>query len=102
MSKSRINIVDEIGSFIAKHGNKPEQWYIGTAVSPKTQLFTVHGFTKRDVGLYREAGNDADAASVAGLFMGRGARGDKGVKPGAVYVYAYKMTSGTKPGYGGK
>jgi hypothetical protein len=74
-----------------------DQWYVGTAVAARTQMFIVHGFKNGDVGLYRQAASESDAASLAAHLIKRGAKGDGAVKPGAVSIYVFKRSSHSKP-----
>jgi hypothetical protein len=97
MAKSKSEIMDDVQAFVAKHGGKYKEWYVGTAEDPKSVLFGAHKFKTGDKGLYREAVSEIQAAEVVEFFKGRGAKGDEGVKRGADRVYAYKMAPHTKP-----
>ncbi|TAK98841.1 MAG: hypothetical protein EPO08_18065 [Rhodospirillaceae bacterium] len=97
MAKSRMDLLDEIQAFMRRHVSPPAHWYVGTAKVPRAQLFDVHGFKPNDIGLYRQTTSDNDAASIAGFIMKGGSKGDSVVKPGADYVYVFKMNGHTKP-----
>ncbi len=97
MAKSKSEILDDVQAFVAKHGGKYKEWYVGTAEDPKSVLFSTHKFKNGDKGLYREAMSEIQAAEVAEFFIGQGAKGHGGVKSGADCVYAYKMAQHTKP-----
>jgi len=97
MAKTRMELLDEIQAFMRRSESPAAHWYAGTAKVPRAQLFDVHGFTAKDRGLYRQAGSAEDAASIAGFIMKGGSKGDSGVKPGADYVYVFKMNGHTKP-----
>lgn len=58
MSKTKMEIRDDIEDFIARHGGKYKEWYVGTAADAKTTLFKTHGFKAGDKGLYRQAGSE--------------------------------------------
>jgi hypothetical protein len=95
--KSRTQILDDITSFIARHKGNMSQWYVGTAADPHHQLFNIHGFKNTDVGLFRNAASSSDAASIADLLIGRGARGHRGEKAGARAIYIFKLAKHTTP-----
>src|ERR1700753_836976 len=97
MSKSKAEIRDDIEDFIARHGGKYKEWYVGSAGDPKSTLFKNHGFKGGDKGLYRQAGSEIQAAEVVEYFTERGTLGNDGVVRGAEYVYAYKRGGHTKP-----
>ena len=97
MSKSKSEILDDFQNFMGKHGGKYKEWYVGTAEDAKGTMFGTHRFKPTDKGLYRQAMSELQAAEVAEFFTNLGARGDDTVKRGAEYVYAYKMSSTTKP-----
>lgn len=98
MAKTKAQILDDIQSFIGRYGGSYKDWYIGTSHDPKGQLFFTHGFRKSDLGLYRQAVSELQAAEVAEFFTGMGAKGDDGVKKNADFVYAFRMAAHTKPG----
>ncbi len=98
MSKSKSEIMDDITVFISRNGGNVREWYVGSAADAKSQLFSTHGFKKGDYGLARQAPSELQAGEVAEYFIGQGAKGDPGVKPGNDCVYAYKMASHHKPG----
>lgn len=98
MSKSKSEIMDDISSFIGRNGGNVREWYVGSTADAKTQLFKTHGFKKGDYGLARQAPSELQAGEIAEYFVGQGAKGDIGVKPGNDCVYAYKLTAHTKPG----
>ena len=98
--KSRTQILQDITSFVARHQFHLSHWYVGTAADPHHQLFKVHGFKDTDVGLFRQAASSSDAASIADLLIGRGARGSRGEKPGAKSIYLFKLAKHTSPPVG--
>ncbi len=83
-----------------RHTSPRAAWYVGTAGDARKELFDVHGFKTSDVGLYRQAASDADASSLAGLLIKRGAKGDSGTKAGATNIFLFKMAAHTKPALG--
>ena len=95
--KSRTQILEDITSFVGRHKTHITRWYVGTAADPHHELFDIHGFKKTDIGLFRQAASSSDAASIADLLIGRGARGSRGEKPGANSVYAFKLARHTSP-----
>jgi hypothetical protein len=95
--KSRTQILEDITSFVARHKSHLCHWYVGTTEDARRQLFKIHGFKETDVGLFRQAASSADAASIADLLIGRGARGDRGEKPGAKSIYVFKLTKHSTP-----
>jgi hypothetical protein len=95
--KSRTQILQDLTSFATRHQTHLSHWYVGTATDPHHQLFKVHGFKDTDVGLFRQAASSSDAASIAVLLIGRGARGDGGEKPGARSIYLFKLAKHTSP-----
>jgi len=95
--KSQTQILDEIVSFMKRHGGPPQSWYVGTAKDSRGQLFKVHGFKKGDVGLYRSATTSSNAAALATQLVERGAQGDTGRKPEATSVYIFRMGRHTTP-----
>ena len=96
MAKQKGEILDDIERFIAKYGNNPRQWYIGTSAAPKDALTKQHNFKTGDIGLIRQAKTELQAAEVAEFFTERGAKGGAVIKPGNDFVYAYKITGHTK------
>ncbi len=98
--KSRTQILEELQDFMKRHPSERGEWYVGTAADASKELFDVHGFKPSDVGLYRHAGSDSDAASLAGLLIKRGAKGDADVKRGATNIFLFKMNAHTKPALG--
>ena len=98
--KSRTEILEDLEGFMKRHAGPRNAWYVGTASDARKELFGVHGFKASDVGLYRHAGSDSDAASLAGLLMKRGAMGDSSTRPGATNVFLFKMAAHTKPALG--
>jgi hypothetical protein len=97
MSKSKAEIRSDIEDFIARHGGKYKEWYVGTAADPKTQIFKIHGFKGGDKGLYRQAGSEIQAAEVVEYFTALGTLGNNAVVRDADCVYAYKRAPHTKP-----
>jgi hypothetical protein len=97
--KSRTQILQDITSFVARHKTHLCHWYVGTAADPHHQLFDVHGFKDTDVGLFRQAASSSDAASIADLLIGRGARGNRGEKPGAKSIYVFRLAKHTTPSF---
>jgi hypothetical protein len=83
-----------------RHANARGDWYVGTSKDARKEMFDVHGFKASDVGLYRHAGSDSDASSLAGLLVKRGAKGDASTKRGADNIYLFKMNAHTKPAAG--
>jgi len=98
MAKSKSEILDDFQSFMGRFGGNYKDWFVGTAPDAKRQMFGPHGFKTGDVGLYRQAISELQAAEVAEFFTGMGARGDDTVKRGADFVYAYKLNEHTRPG----
>ncbi|MDX2222133.1 MAG: hypothetical protein SFV21_05260 [Rhodospirillaceae bacterium] len=98
MAKTKAQILDDMQGFIGRYGGSYKDWYVGTSNDPKGQLFFGHGFRKTDLGLYRQAGSELQAAEVAEFFTGMGAKGDDGVKKNADFVYAFRLAAHTKPG----
>jgi hypothetical protein len=98
MAKSKSEILNDFQEFMAKHGGKYKEWYVGTSPDAKTQLFNGHKFKNgADKGLFREAESEIQAAGVAEFFTNLGAKGDDSVKRDADQVYAYRMAPHTKP-----
>ena len=97
MSKTRTEIIEDIQGFMKRHAAPAEHWYIGTAKAARSQLFMVHKFLASDCGLYRQAGSDAEAATVAAFLIKKGTKGDGALRPGADCVYAFKMNDHTQP-----
>ena len=95
--KSRTQILQDITAFVARHKVHISRWYVGTTADPHHELFEVHGFKDTDVGLFRRAASSSDAASIADLLIGRGARGSRGEKPGAKSIYLFKLAKHTSP-----
>src|SRR5689334_7549195 len=95
--KSRMQILDDITAFMARHKARIEEWYVGSAADPHHQLFSIHGFKDTDIGLFRRAATSSDAASIADLLIGRGARGSRGEKAGAKAVYVFRLAKHTTP-----
>ncbi len=95
--KSRTQILEELTGFMKRHPMPMENWYVGTAVDGRDQLFKVHGFKQGDVGLFRNAGSDSGAASLASLLIKRGAKGDGTTKPDARSIYVFRMARHTTP-----
>ncbi len=100
MSKSRTEILEEMQGFMKPHAAPPEHWYVGTAAAARTQMFAVHRFTPKDVGMFRQTETESAASSLAALLIKRGAKGDASEKAGATSIYLFKMSSGTKPALG--
>lgn len=100
MTRSRTEILDDLQGFMKRHAAPADHWYVGTAAAAKTQMFSVHLFTPKNVGLFRQAANEADASSLAALLIKRGAKGDASEKPGATSVYLFKMSAKTRPALG--
>jgi len=98
--KSRTQILEDLEDFMKRHPSPRGDWYVGTAADGRKELFDVHGFKASDVGLYRQAGSDGDASSLAGLLIKRGAKGDSTTKRGATNIFLFKMTAHTKPALG--
>ena len=97
VQKSRTEILEDLESFMKRHTSPRSDWYVGTAADARKELFDAHGFKTSDVGLYRHAGSDSDAASLAGLLIKRGAKGDSSTKRGATNIFLFKMATHTKP-----
>lgn len=97
IKKSLMQIQNEIVSFMKRHAGRDESWYVGTAKDGRAQLFSVHGFKKGDIGLYRTAATSSDAAALATYLMDHGAQGDSGRKPEATSVYIFRMARHTSP-----
>ena len=97
MSKSKMDIIDDIDQFMRKHGGTSKEWFVASSINPKVDLFRYHGFRKGDKGLMRTAMSELQAAEVAEFFMDQGAKGNDEVITGATYVYAYKRTAHTTP-----
>jgi hypothetical protein len=95
--KTRTQIIEELRDFMRRHEGSTADWYVGTAVEGRKALFEDHGFRQSDVGIFRNAASASDAASIADFLIGRGARGERGLKPDACVVYAFKLTKHTKP-----
>jgi hypothetical protein len=102
MSKSKSEILDDFQAFMGRFGGRYKEWCVGTTDDPKMELFQIHGFKQGDKGLYRQANSELQAAEVAEFFTHLGAKGDDSVKRGSEFVYAYKMSTHTKPGVPGK
>ena len=97
MSKTKMEIRDDIEDFIARHGGKYKEWYVGTAADAKSTLFKTHGFKAGDKGLYRQAGSEIQAGEVVEYFTDLGTLGNNAVVRDADYVFAYKRAPHTKP-----
>jgi hypothetical protein len=97
MTNSTQNILKSFQSFIGKHGNDYAEWYVSTSEDPRLSLIREHKFRTGDTGFLRQARSEAQAAQVTGVLTGLGARGGPNQKPGAHYVYAYKLSPHTRP-----
>ena len=97
MPKSKSDILDDFQGFMSRHGGNYKEWYVGSSKDPKQELFSVHKFKKGDKGLFRQAVSEIQAAEIAEFFTNLGAKGDDGVTREADFVYAYKMSSHTRP-----
>jgi hypothetical protein len=97
MSKTKAEIRTDIEDFIARHGGKYKEWYVGTAADPKKRLFSSHGFKAGDKGLYRQAGSEIQAGELVEYFTDLGTLGNNAVVRDSDFVYAYKRASHTKP-----
>ena len=95
--KSRTQVLEDITSFIKRHNVPMQNWYVGTAVDARAEMFNVHGFKASDVGLYRKTGSDSDAASLVGLLMKRGAKGAVSPKSGSSSIFIFKLAAHTTP-----
>ena len=95
--KSRTQILEDIQTFMERHKAPLDHWYVGTAVNARAQLFDVHKLKAQDVGLFRRAANESDAASLAALLIKRGAKGDATARMGAHSIYAFKLSAHTNP-----
>jgi len=98
--KSRTQVLEDLEDFMKRHVSPRGEWYVGTALDGRKELFTVHGFKATDVGLYRQTGSESDASSLAGLLMKRGAKGDSATKRGATNVFLFRMNTHTNPALG--
>ncbi len=97
MTNSTQNILKSFQSFIGKHGNDYAEWYVSTSEDPRVSLIRDHKFRTGDTGLLRQARSEAQAAQVTGVLTGMGAQGGPNTRPGAHYVYAYKLSPHTRP-----
>lgn len=99
--KSRTEILEDLETFMKRYPGSPrDAWYVGTATDARKEMFNVHGFKATGIGLYRHAGSDSDASSLAGLLIKRGAKGDGETKPGADNIFLFKMDAHTIPAAG--
>lgn len=97
MAKSKSDILDDFQAFMGKHGANYKEWYVSTSPNPKVELFKFHKFKNGDKGLVRTAQTELQAAEVVEFFTDLGAKGDPGVKKGAMAVFAFKMAKHTRP-----
>lgn len=91
--KSKENIIVGFEAYIAKHGGRFGDWYVGVAANPQVRLFQDHNVNESaDAWIYQDAGNDEVARSVEKYFLeirltqGGSGGGDSSTR----FVYAYK------------
>ncbi len=101
MVKTADTICNEIGAFINKHGGNPGQWFVAQSTDPKRELARRHGVGKvaKTPYIIRSAESELQANSVVEHFVTRyKSKGSaEEITRDALYVYAYKTTTKTKP-----
>lgn len=98
--KSRTEILEDLETFMKRYPSARDAWYVGTSADARQEMFNLHGFKATGIGLYRHAGSDSDASSLAGLLIKRGAKGDGETKRGADNIFLFKMDAQTIPAAG--
>jgi len=86
-----------IDSYIRQYGGKYPEWYCGIATDPDERLRNEHNVDRFGLKIHRDAGSEAAAREVEKYFLSKGCRGGTGGGKSPRHVYAYKMTSGTRP-----
>jgi hypothetical protein len=94
------DIISDIKAHIQKGGGRYRDWYVGITENPRHRLFNDHGVhEKGDWWIYRQASSAAAARRIEDYFVNTLGT-DGGLGGGdedAVYVYAYKKNSHTRP-----
>ena len=98
VSKTALEIRDEIVKHISENGGQYEDWYVGIAADPKDRLFNDHNVSEEDdLWIYCPARSSAVARKVEKYFIdvkdtkGGPGGGDDNTR----YVYAYVIGSHT-------
>jgi hypothetical protein len=100
MSKSKQEIIDDIGAHISKCGGTNSGWYVGISKNAKDRLFNGHGVReKSDAWIYRTAGSSQTAREIEEYFINIiGTDGSSGGGDDTSdMVYAYKKAAHTNP-----
>ena len=89
----------EIINYIARAGGSYRQWYVGIATDPRSRLFVDHNVDERhDAWVYVDCGSHTQARAVESQLLHLGCSGgDGGGSVTTRFVYAYRMTSGSRP-----
>lgn len=96
--ETKQEIIKDINTYMA-NSKYYSDWYIGIAKNARERLFNDHNVQeKSDLWIYRRANNDTIAREIEKYFLAKGCKGgDGGGDNATVYVYAYKITSTTRP-----
>ena len=86
-----------IGSYIKEHGGDYPKWYCGIATDPEERLYEEHNVHRWGIRIHRDAGSESAAREVEKHFLAKGCKGGTGGGKNPHYVYAYKITSTTRP-----
>jgi hypothetical protein len=98
MSRSSVEILNDIVFYITSLNMPFSQWYVGIASNPSHRLFSEHNVEISTSWIYRDAGDLKTARKVKHELVERynlisGADDDDQRNK---YVYAYEITSSTK------
>ena len=88
-----MNIEQAIDSLIQNSGGNYRQWYVGIAINPREQLFTVHNVSEKSgTWVYKDAGCETAARGIEVVFLKKGCKGGSIKKDSSRHVYVYKIT----------
>jgi hypothetical protein len=97
MAKSVKIIIAEMLEFIQSEGGHPTAWRVGVTNDPRLQLFDRHHVHyQNDAWIYRTALSEIEALHIQMHFLELGLKEDKGWRPGACVVYAYRESIRTE------
>jgi hypothetical protein len=87
-----MSIEKEIDSLIQNTGGKYRDWYVGLALNPRHELFTVHHVNEKSgTWVFKDAGNEMSAREIEAIFLKRGCKGGPARKDSSRHVYVYKI-----------
>ena len=98
MTKTALEIIDDMESYVQKHGGDWWQWYVGIAADVESRLFSDHNVCRDgDAWIYHVAPTSRVAREVeAYLIEEHGAQGGPGGGDDATRaVYAYQTVGHT-------